>query len=87
VSVSEESLAAAESVIGRSTDSAAHLALLGDKHLLFSERRNAFIMYGISGRSWVAMGDPIGPPTEFENSPGTTASAAIASVPGPSSTR
>ncbi|HZF15562.1 MAG TPA: bifunctional lysylphosphatidylglycerol flippase/synthetase MprF [Steroidobacteraceae bacterium] len=66
VSVSEESLAAAESVIGRSTDSAAHLALLGDKHLLFSERRNAFIMYGISGRSWVAMGDPIGPPTEFE---------------------
>jgi phosphatidylglycerol lysyltransferase len=64
--VSEEALAAAEVITAKSTDSAAHLALLGDKNLLFNERRNAFIMYGISGRSWVAMGDPIGPSAEFE---------------------
>jgi phosphatidylglycerol lysyltransferase len=38
----------------------AHLALLGDKHFLFSEDRSAFLMYGVSGRSWVCMGDPIG---------------------------
>ena len=66
VGVTEEALAAAVVVIGKSADSAAHLALLGDKNLLFSEDRKAFIMYGISGRSWIAMGDPIGPPTQFE---------------------
>ena len=41
----------------------AHLALLGDKCLLFdSEDEDAVLMYGVSGRSWVAMGDPIGQP-------------------------
>ena len=37
----------------------AHLARLGDKALLFNERRDAFLMYGVEGRSWVAMGDPV----------------------------
>jgi len=37
----------------------AHLALLGDKALLFNEKRNAFLMYGVEGRTWVAMGDPV----------------------------
>lgn len=39
-----------------------YLALLGDKSLLFSPRRDAFLMYGVSGRHWVAMGDPLGAP-------------------------
>lgn len=39
----------------------ANLALLGDKSLLFSEQRDAFIMYGQHGRSWIALFDPIGP--------------------------
>jgi phosphatidylglycerol lysyltransferase len=55
------SLAAARLVVARSTRADANLALLGDKSLLFSEDRGAFLMYGISGRSYVAMGDPIGP--------------------------
>ena len=38
----------------------AHLALLGDKPLFFSESGRAFIMYGVEGRSWIAMGDPVG---------------------------
>jgi phosphatidylglycerol lysyltransferase len=38
----------------------AHLALMGDKSLLFDAADKAFIMYGIEGRSWVAMGDPVG---------------------------
>jgi len=42
----------------------AHLALLGDKPLLFSESGRAFIMYGVEGRSWIAMGDPVGPDDE-----------------------
>jgi phosphatidylglycerol lysyltransferase len=57
-------LARAKIVVARSPDVRAHLALLGDKSLLFSESGNAFIMYGVSGRSWVALGDPLGPPSE-----------------------
>jgi phosphatidylglycerol lysyltransferase len=49
-------------VISQSDRTYAHLALLGDKALLFNEHRNAFIMYGAEGRSYVAMGDPVGPP-------------------------
>jgi phosphatidylglycerol lysyltransferase len=41
-------------------DSTANLALLGDKNLLFNAQRTAFIMYQVSGHSWVAMGDPVG---------------------------
>lgn len=37
----------------------AHLALLGDKQLLFHESGAGFVMYGIHGRGWVAMGDPV----------------------------
>ncbi len=37
----------------------AHLALLGDKALLFNADRSAFLMYSVEGRTWVAMGDPI----------------------------
>ena len=33
---------------------------MGDKSLLFDPDGKAFIMYGIEGRSWVAMGDPVG---------------------------
>jgi phosphatidylglycerol lysyltransferase len=43
----------------------AYLALLGDKTLLFNQAENAFIMYGVEGRSWVAMADPIGPLKEW----------------------
>jgi phosphatidylglycerol lysyltransferase len=44
----------------------AYLALLGDKQLLFHEDGDAFLMFGISGRTWVAMGDPVGPQTRWE---------------------
>ena len=42
----------------------ANLALLGDKRFLFNEARSAFVMYGVTGRRWVALGDPVGPPAE-----------------------
>ncbi|MEP6590838.1 MAG: bifunctional lysylphosphatidylglycerol flippase/synthetase MprF [Gemmatimonadota bacterium] len=38
------------------------LALTGDKSLLFDEENRGYLMYATSGRSWIAMGDPIGPP-------------------------
>ena len=52
-------------IIQNSTDAMSHLALLGDKCFLFNEQRTAFIMYGIAGQSWVSMGDPVGPESEW----------------------
>jgi phosphatidylglycerol lysyltransferase len=53
-------LAMARPLVTNSPESAAHLALVGDKALLFNETRTAFVMYGVAGRSWVSMGDPVG---------------------------
>jgi phosphatidylglycerol lysyltransferase len=55
-----DELALAKSVIERVPESTPSLALLGDKSLLFTEAQDAFVMYGVSGRSWIAMGDPVG---------------------------
>jgi phosphatidylglycerol lysyltransferase len=54
-------LLAAEPIVAASPRASALLALLGDKALMFNESRNAFIMFGVAGRSWVALGDPVGP--------------------------
>ena len=59
---SEADLERAAALIVGAEDSTANLALLGDKNLLFNAERTAFIMYQVSGNSWVAMGDPVGPP-------------------------
>lgn len=40
----------------------AGLVRMGDKSLLFSAARDAFLMYGKRGRSWIALFDPIGNP-------------------------
>jgi phosphatidylglycerol lysyltransferase len=40
----------------------ANLALLGDKEFLVSERRDAFLMYAVHGRTWVALHEPFGEP-------------------------
>ncbi|HPD60397.1 MAG TPA: bifunctional lysylphosphatidylglycerol flippase/synthetase MprF [Thermodesulfobacteriota bacterium] len=53
-----------KNIIQKFPQTYAYLALLGDKTFLFNEKRNAFIMYKTSGRSWVTMGDPIGPEEE-----------------------
>jgi phosphatidylglycerol lysyltransferase len=54
-------------VIRSSTDPSANLALLGDKALLFSDSGRSFLMYGVSRRSWVALGDPVGAADERED--------------------
>ncbi|HLJ09945.1 MAG TPA: bifunctional lysylphosphatidylglycerol flippase/synthetase MprF [Planctomycetaceae bacterium] len=54
----------AAGIVARSRRTLAHLALLGDKMLLFNEARTALIMYAIQGRSWISMGDPVGPDEE-----------------------
>ncbi|MGH7531709.1 MAG: bifunctional lysylphosphatidylglycerol flippase/synthetase MprF, partial [Gemmatimonadales bacterium] len=64
---SPEDLADAARIAAASPRSSANLVRLGDKHLLFNEARTAFLMYGIERRSWVALGDPVGPVTEHED--------------------
>jgi len=56
----------AHEIVRNDPNSQSNLALLGDKPFLFSESGRAFIMYGVEGRSWIAMGDPVG--TEDEKS-------------------
>ncbi|MFZ1745841.1 MAG: phosphatidylglycerol lysyltransferase domain-containing protein, partial [Nitrospirales bacterium] len=53
-------------IVGRSLRTEANLALLGDKRFLMSGEEDAFVMYQIHGRSWVSMGDPVGPERSWE---------------------
>lgn len=54
-------------IVAASPRSDANLALTGDKRFLMSDNRDAFIMYQIQGRSWVALGEPVGPVTTWED--------------------
>ncbi len=56
-----DELARARPMVERAPESLPHLALAGDKALLFSARGDAFLSYAVERRSWVAMGDPVGP--------------------------
>lgn len=57
---SEAELSWALPLIKQFPSAQAHLAMMGDKTLLFDPAHKAFVMYDISGRSWVTMGDPVG---------------------------
>jgi phosphatidylglycerol lysyltransferase len=56
----ETELEACAPVVAGSSCTIANLVYLGDKMVLINETGDAFIMYSVKGRSWVAMGDPIG---------------------------
>ena len=62
----EADMERAAALIAQGEDTVANLALLGDKNFMFNTERTAFIMYQVSGNSWVAMGDPVGPPEASE---------------------
>jgi phosphatidylglycerol lysyltransferase len=55
-------LADAARVIAAQTATYPNLIYLRDKAVLFDESRGGFIMYGVQGRTWIALGDPVGPP-------------------------
>lgn len=57
-----EELHKARLVISQTPETVANLALLGDKSLLFDDHNRGFVMYGVQGNSWIALGDPIGSP-------------------------
>jgi phosphatidylglycerol lysyltransferase len=57
---SDADLDAAGAAIARQTGTSPYLVYLRDKAVLFDEQRSAFVMYGVQGRTWVALGDPVG---------------------------
>ncbi|MEM8563534.1 MAG: bifunctional lysylphosphatidylglycerol flippase/synthetase MprF [Pseudomonadota bacterium] len=61
----EEQLAQIDPIVKASTNSNANLALLGDKQFLVHPQGEAAIMYQLSGRSYISMGDPLGNPEHF----------------------
>ena len=64
--VTEQDMTAARPVIEASPRTYAYLALLGDKSFLFNNDRTAFIMYAVHQKSWVCLGEPVGPQEEWE---------------------
>jgi phosphatidylglycerol lysyltransferase len=57
----DEELAAAGRVLQLQESTVPYLVYLRDKALLFDQSRNGFVMYAVQGRTWTAMGDPVGP--------------------------
>ncbi|KTF69179.1 bifunctional lysylphosphatidylglycerol flippase/synthetase MprF [Sphingomonas sp. HT-1] len=51
--------------IAASSRADAMLAFTGDKEFLVSASDDAFLMYRVQGRTWVVMGDPVGPETAW----------------------
>lgn len=56
----------AEAIVRRSGDTSTYLALTGDKYLLWSDSGNSFLMFDVTSKYWVVMGDPVGVAEEFE---------------------
>jgi phosphatidylglycerol lysyltransferase len=63
----DEDLERAKQIIAQNDLTMANAALTGDKRLLFSESGDAFVMYQVNGRSWIALGDPVGPKARAED--------------------
>jgi phosphatidylglycerol lysyltransferase len=61
----DEEIDAVRAILPHAERPEANVVFLRDKALLFNDSRTAFIMYAVHGQSWVALGDPIGPPEEI----------------------
>jgi phosphatidylglycerol lysyltransferase len=64
---SDAELEAAGRIIEGQTATLPFLVYLRDKTLLFDPQGAAFLMFAVQGDTWVALGDPVGPP---ERGPG-----------------
>ena len=63
----EQDFAKVREILSRVDETNGNLALLGDKSLFFNDTGTAFVMYAVRGRSWVALGDPVGPEQEWSD--------------------
>lgn len=57
----DRDLRIAQRIIEAQTETLPYLVYLRDKALLFNDERSVFVMYGVRGRTWAALGDPVGP--------------------------
>ena len=62
----QQQVEAAQSIVNQSPRAQSKVLLLEDKKLLFSDKQQACLMYGVEGKSWIAMGDPMGSKDEIE---------------------
>lgn len=60
-----EDMARAVTIVAGQDVADANLVRMGDKHLMFSASGKSFVMYGVQGRSWIALLDPVGEAQEF----------------------
>jgi phosphatidylglycerol lysyltransferase len=58
---SSDELSTADAIIKAQPSTYPNLIYLRDKAILFDEAREAFVLYGVRGRTWVALKDPVGP--------------------------
>jgi len=58
---SDEEITDAKKIIDIQSKTMPFMVFLRDKALLFNLDRTAFVMYAVHGRTWVALGDPVGP--------------------------
>ena len=59
-------LSAAAAIISAQPATSPNLVFLRDKAILFDEQKTAFITYAVQGRTWAALGDPVGPPDRLD---------------------
>lgn len=65
VGAQPEQLEVARKILTAQDNPQAALVLLGDKKVLLGEDGAGFVMFGQRARSWVALGDPVGPKTQW----------------------
>jgi phosphatidylglycerol lysyltransferase len=58
--VSDDAVELAVAVVRKHGVADANLVRMRDKSIMFSDKGDAFLMYGKQGRSWIALFDPIG---------------------------
>ncbi len=66
-SATPDELGRAKRLVAASDNSLANAVLTGDKQVLFSDTGDGFVMFQTAGASWVALGDPVGPPEVQED--------------------
>ena len=62
---SDRDLADASEIIAHQHAAYPNLIYLRDKALLFDDARDGFVMYAVKRRTWIALGDPVGPPSRI----------------------
>ena len=63
----QEEIDELEPIVHNARDTQSHLALIGDKTILWGQNRESFLMYGTTPKFWIAMGDPVGKPESHDS--------------------